>query len=136
MQQSEAKTTDEGFLRRVYITSTMVWAFGALATWSFAGLHAALGWTLGSAISVGLLAGIEWIVRKAVTPGNLRAKKVLTNVALLHWPIVLAVMALAIWMSGRRIAYLVALIAGLGLAQAVIVLKTIGAMLVERLNKE
>lgn len=125
---------DEGFLGRVYKTSAIVWAFGALVTWSVAGLHAAAGWTFGSAISVGLLAGIEWIVRKAVTPGNLRAKKALTNVAALHWPIILAVMALAIWLSGRRIPYLVAFIAGLGLAQVVIVLKAVGVVIVERLN--
>lgn len=123
---------DEGFLGRVYRTSAYVWAFGALAIWSYFGLHAALGWTFGSAISVGLLFGIEWIVRKAVTPGNIRAKKVLTNVAALHWPIILAAMALAIWLSQRRVAYLVAFIAGLGLAQAVIVLKTLGAILVKR----
>lgn len=126
---------DEGFIGRVVKTSAYVWAFGALIAWSFGGLHTAFGWTFGSAISVGLLAGIEWIVRKAVTPGNLRAKKVLTNVAALHWPIILAIMALAVWLSGRRIAYLLAFIAGLGLAQIVIVLKTIGAMFVERINK-
>lgn len=126
--------SDEGFIRRVYRTSVIVWVFGVLVSWSIAGLHAAFGWTFGSAISVGLLAGIEWIVRKAVTPGNLRAKKVLTNVAALHWPIILAVMALAIWLSARRIPYLIAFIAGLGLAQVVIVLKTVGAVIVERLN--
>lgn len=128
--------TDEGFLGRVYRTSAIVWAFGALVVWSFAGLHAAAGWTFGSAISVGLLAGIEWIVRKAVTPGNLRAKKVLTNVAALHWPIILAIMALAIWLSGRKIAYLIAFIAGLSLTQVVIVLKAVGTVLVERLNEK
>lgn len=126
---------DEGFLGRVYRTSAIVWAFGALIAWSFAGFYAAFGWTFGSAISVGLLAGIEWLVRKAVTPGNLRAKKVLTNAAVLHWPIILGIMALAIWLSGRHVAYLIAFAAGLGLAEAVIVLKTVGAVIVERMNR-
>ena len=128
--------SDEGFLGRVYRTCVYVWAFGALAAWGYFGPHAALGWTFGSAISVGLLYAIEWIVRKTVTPGNLRAKKVLTTIAALHWPIILAIMALAVWLSGRRIAYLIAFSAGLGLTQAVIVLKTVGAMIVERTNKQ
>lgn len=127
---------DEGFLGRVYRTSGVVWAFGLLVSWSIAGLHAAFGWTFGSAISVGVLAGIEWIVRKAVRPGNLRAKKALTNAAVLHWPIILGIMALAIWLSGRRVTYIVAFVAGLGLTQVVIVLKTVGAMLVEHINKQ
>jgi hypothetical protein len=133
---SEAKMIDEGFLGRVYKTSVVIWAFGALAIWSLSGWHTALGWTIGSAISVGLLAGIEWIVRRTIRPGNLRAKKALANVAALHWPIILAIMALAIWLSGRRIPYLIAFIAGLGLAQAVIVLKTLGVIIVERLNEK
>lgn len=127
---------DEGFVGRVYRTSAIVWAFGALVTWSFAGLHAVVGWTFGSAVSVGLLAGIEWIVRKAVTPGNLRAKRILTNVALLHWPVILAVMALAIWLSGQRTAYLIAFAAGLSLTQAVIMLKAVGMLVLQLLNRK
>ncbi len=127
---------DPGFLGRVYRTSAALWAIVALGIWSFAGAHTALGWTFGSAISVGLLYAIEWLVRRAVRPGNVRARKALANAALLHWPIILAVMALAVWLGGRRVSYLIAFIAGLGLAQAVIVLKTIGAAIVERLNKQ
>lgn len=127
---------DEGFIRRVYKTCAYVWAFVGLGVWSFAGPHTAFGWTFGAVISVGLLAGIEWIVRKAVRPGHTREKKLLTNAAVLHWPIILGIMALAVWLSGRRIAYLIAFIAGLGLAQVVIVLKTLGAMLVDRMNEK
>jgi hypothetical protein len=125
---------DEGFIARVYKTSAYVWVFGALVAWSVAGPWAALGWTVGSAISVGLLAAIECIVKRAVRPGNLRAKKVLTNAALLHWPIIVAVLALAVWLGGRRVAYIIAFAAGLGLTQLVITLKAVGALIVERLN--
>ena len=131
---SEAKI-DEGFIARVYRTSAYVWAFGAMVAWSVAGPYAALGWTVGSAISVGLLVAIEWIVRRAVRPGNLRAKKVLTNAALLHWPIILMLLAAAVWLGGRRVAYIIAFAAGLGLVQAVIVLKAIGIFIIEQTNK-
>jgi hypothetical protein len=127
--------TDEGFIGRVYRTCAYVWAFGALIAWSYGGLHTAFGWTFGSAISVGLLYGIERVVRKAVRPGNIGAKKYLAYVAALHWPIIVGIMALAVWLSGRRIAYLIAFIAGLGLTQVVIVLKAVGAVLVERMNE-
>ncbi len=127
---------DEGFIGRVYRTCAYVWAFVALAIWSYFGGHAALGWTFGAAISVGLLFAIEWIVRKAVRPGNVRAKRVLTNAALLHWPIILGTMALAIWFGQRRVAYLIAFIAGLSLTQVVIVLKALGAKLVERMDEK
>lgn len=127
---------DEGYFGRVYRTSAIVWLFGVLAAWAVAGIYAAFGWTMGSAISVGLLAGIEWIVRTIVRPGNVAAKKALTKVAALHWPIIVGVLALAIWLSGRRVEYIVAFAAGLGLAQAVIVLKAVGAVIVDGMNKE
>jgi hypothetical protein len=128
---SEAKI-DEGFIARVYRTSAYVWAFGAMVAWSVAGPHAALGWTVGSAISVGVLAGIEWAVKRVIKPDNPRARKSFANVAMLHWPIIVAVLALAVWLSGRRAAYVIAFAAGLGLTQLVIALKAIGILIIER----
>ena len=123
---------DEGFIGRVYMTSAVVWAFGVIVSWSLAGPYAALGWTVGSAVSIGVLAGIERIVRRAVMPGDPRRGKRMIKAAALHWPIILVLLSAAVWLSGRRVAYLVAFAAGLGLAQAVIALKAIGIFIIER----
>jgi hypothetical protein len=132
---SSVAKTDEDFIARVCRTSVVVWAFGAMAAWCVAGPYAALGWTFGSAISVGLLAAIDWMVRRTMRPGDARAGKKLMKAAALHWPIILMLLAGAVYLSGRRVAYIVAFVAGLGLAQAVIVLKAVGQLLVERMNK-
>ncbi len=129
-----AAKIDEGFITRVYRTSAYVWAFGALVAWSVAGWHAALGWTVGSAVSVGVLAAIEWMVRRAAVPGDTRAGRKLMKAAALHWPIILVLLAAAVWLGGRRISYIVAFVAGLGLAQAVIALKALGILIVSRTN--
>lgn len=130
-----AAKIDEGFLARVYKTSAVVWAFGALVAWGVAGLHAALGWSLGCALSVGVLAGTEWIVRRAIRPGNTRARRTLGNAAALHWPAILVFAGFAVWLGRGQAAYLIAFIAGLGLVQAVIALKALGMLIVSLLDR-
>jgi hypothetical protein len=126
---------DEGFIRRVYITSAYVWAFGLLASWSVSGFRAALGWTVGSAISLGLLRGIDWFIRGTVRPSNTRARRSLPLVALLHWPVLIAVLAAGVWFGRGHFSYIVAFCAGLVLTQGVIILKVIGMLVNQRLNK-
>ncbi len=126
---------DEGFITRVYKTSAVVWAFGVLAAWSIAGWFAALGWTVGSAISVGLLAAIEWMVRRAVRPGNERAGKSLLKAAALHWPAILLILAAAVWLGGGKLVYLLAFVAGLGLVQMVMAAKALGIAINELINR-
>ena len=129
-----AAKIDECFIARVCKTSVVVWAFGVMVSWSVAGPYAALGWTVGSGISVGVLAAIDWIVRRTVRPGDTKAGGKLMKAAALHWPIILVLLAAAVWLSGRRVTYLIAFAAGLGLAQAVIFLKAVGVLIVERIN--
>lgn len=128
-------TIDEAFLARVYRMSAVVWAFGLLVFWSILGWRAALGWTVGCAISMGLLAGVQWVVRSVVTPDNPRAKRMLTVIALLHWPVLIGVLAAAVLLARGHFSYIVAFCAGLILTQAVIVLKVVGMLVNQRLNK-
>ena len=128
-------TVDEGFIRRVYITSAYVWAFGALMSWARFGPWAALGWTVGSAISLGLLRVIEWFIRRTAMPGNDAAKRSFLIGALLHWPVLIALLAGGVWIGRGRFAYIVAFCAGLALTQAVIVLKVVGMLVNQRLNR-
>jgi hypothetical protein len=129
-----AAKINEGFIARVYRTSGYVWAFGALVAWSVAGFWAALGWTVGSAVSVGVLAAIDWTVRRAARPGDSRAGPKLMKAVALHWPIILLLLGAAVWLGGRRVSYMVAFAAGLCLAQAVIALKALGILIVGRTN--
>lgn len=126
---------DEGFIARVYRMSAVVWAFGALAFWGSLGKYAAIGWTVGSAISVGLLRGIDWFIRRTVTPENDRARRSLPIAALLHWPVLIAALGAAVWFGRGHVSYIVAFCAGLVLTQAVIVLKVVGMLVNQRLNR-
>lgn len=126
---------DEGFIRRVFITSGYVWAFGLLASWSMSGWRAAFGWTVGSALSVGLLRAIEWFVRSAIRPGHKAARKQLLIVAIIHWPALVAVLAGGLWLARGNFPYIVAFCAGLVLTQLIIVLKVVGMLVNQYLNK-
>lgn len=128
-------TVDEGFIGRVYRTSVYVWAFGLMVSWSIAGAHAALGWTVGSAVSLGLLRGIEWFIRGTMRPGNERAGRAVVIVGLLHWPVLIGVLGVAIWLGRAHFLYIVAFCAGLALTGAVILLKVVGMLVNQRLNK-
>ena len=123
---------DEGFLSRVYRTSAVVSAFGVMVAWSVAGPHAAIGWIVGSTISLGVLRGIEWFVGKTLRPGSERSGRALLLGALVHWPFLLALLAGAVWFGRGRFSYIVAFCAGLLLTQAVIVLKVVGMLVNQR----
>lgn len=127
-----AAKIDEGFVSRVYRTSVYVGAFGIMVSWSVAGPWAALGWTLGSVVSVGVLAAIDWLVRRAAGSVDVRAGRKLMKAVALHWPIILILLVPAVWLGGGRRCYMVAFAAGLCLVQAVIALKALGILIVGR----
>jgi len=127
-----AAKIDEGFVSRVYRTSAYVWAFGALVAWSIAGPWAALGWTLGATLSVGVLAAADQLVRRAAGSGDRRAGRKLVKAVALHWPIILVLLAAAVRLGGSRVSYLAAFAAGLCLVQAVVALKALGILIVGR----
>ncbi|NLN76714.1 MAG: hypothetical protein GX139_10440 [Armatimonadetes bacterium] len=126
---------DAGFIRRVYLTSSYVWFFGLLVSISVSGWRAALGWTIGSAISVGLLRAIEWFVGNTFRADSKRIRGVSLAAIALHWPVLIAALAGGIWLGRGHFPYIVAFCAGLVLTQAVIALKVVGMLIVQRLNK-
>ena len=127
-------TIDEQFIRRVYTSSAYLWGFGFLVCWAVSGLGAAGGWTLGSALSIGILRSLEWIIRRSFVPGAPNARRALTRFSLLKLPMVLLVLMLAIWTAKSSFAFIVAFCAGVVLTQSVIFLKVLGTLVVERLN--
>lgn len=120
---------DGSFLRRVYRTSVFLWAFGLLAAWSVAGLPAALGWTLGSGVSFGILWSLEWIVRRVIVPGSQGAKRDFARFSILKLVAVAAVLIGVVELGGKSFALIVAFCAGVVLTQAVIFLKVLGKLI-------
>ncbi len=142
------KEIDEAFIKRVYASSAYLWAFGvliSLAIWQllisrgleparYWGLMTALGWTMGSLMSVGTLWSLEWIVRRAFIPGNLGAKKNLFKFSLAKLVLIILFLALAVKLGGKSFSFIVAFCAGVVLTQAVIFLKVLGKLICEHFN--
>jgi hypothetical protein len=60
---------DLSFIHRVYRTSIIVGIIAALLIWERFGPRAAMGWSLGSTLSLFALAMLEWSVRRYIQPG-------------------------------------------------------------------
>ncbi|HUT73330.1 MAG TPA: hypothetical protein VM221_00670 [Armatimonadota bacterium] len=103
-----------GFFRGVYVTAAL--ALGALVAgswWAWGG-RAAAGMAAGGAISIGVLVSWQWVV--AWMPGGSAKRRLL-----LAWPLKYGVVGAALWALLRYdLVNVIALIAGLGLVQAVI----------------
>lgn len=130
------KTTiiDEGFIGRVYKTSAVVGLFGLLIAWGAGGVVAAVGWTAGALVSVGVLASLDRVVRRCFVPGEARAMKEFAKLSIVKLFVILAVLCLAVWIGKFSLKFLFAFCAGLMLVQAVMVLKTFGIIICERLK--
>ena len=128
------KTIDDDFIKQVYKTSVYIWAFGVLVTWSIAGPLAAIGWTLGSALSVGILCSVEWIVKRAFVPEASDARGALAKFSLIKLLIIMAVLSIIILAGGRNFALVGGFCAGVVLTQGVIFLKTLGTLISQRSN--
>ncbi len=59
---------DLDFIHRIYRTSALLALFVGLLLWSSLGRSAALGWLIGCVLSLLLLAGVEWSVRRFIRP--------------------------------------------------------------------
>ena len=139
---------DDAFITRVYRTSAYLWGFGVLVWmslwqglmakgWKLSpdwGLLAVLGWTLGSAMSVGTLWSLSWIIHRAFVPGNIAAKRNLGKFSLAKLVVVTLVLAVVVRFGGRSFALVGAFCAGVVLTQGVIFLKVIGMLICEHSN--
>ena len=67
---------DLDFVHRVYRTSGVLALLIGLFLWEGRGAPSALGWLLGSVLSLGLLAGVEWSVRRFIQPEAQSASRV------------------------------------------------------------
>ncbi|MCE5322656.1 hypothetical protein LLG46_04985 [bacterium] len=142
------KEIDNAFIKRTYISSAYLWIFGVLvwlSLWHILtgygirlnphwGWMAAIGWSLGSAVSIGTLWSLEWIVSRAFVPGNRHAKKSLVKFSILKLIVIILLMGLIVKLGGKSFALIGAFCAGVVLTQAVIFLKVIGKLICEHSN--
>ncbi|MBI4531907.1 MAG: ATP synthase subunit I [Candidatus Latescibacteria bacterium] len=123
---------DEGFLGRVYRMSGAVGIFVVLLLWSYGYTHALLSFTIGAGISLAFLRGTEYIIRHYLVPGERKVRKTILiafTIKLLLLGAGLYVFVRTDWLN------VIALAAGLGLAQAVMGLKALGIALVNVVNR-
>ena len=125
---------DDGFIGRVYVSSAYLWAFVALAVFALWGIVAAAGWTVGCALSVGILRSLEWVIKRNFVPGADKAKREFAKFSLLKLAGIVIILIGVVLVGGRSFAFVGAFCAGLLLAQAVIVAKVLGMLVAERLG--
>jgi hypothetical protein len=122
--------TDEGFIRRTYRTSIIVWAIATVTLMAFRLWYETLGFTIGSAVSIGILMSLDTTIRRLFVPGSTGAVKKLFKVGFVKLLIIAAVLIGVIKIG--RFDLIVAFCAGVLLTQSVMFLKVIGALLAKR----
>jgi hypothetical protein len=123
------KTAEQSVIRATLMPAMLVWV-GLTPVWCVLwGWSAAAGWTVGSAFSAGVVLSLEWFVRRSFIPGNAEARTALNRFSLAKLPVVLALLALVVWLGGRSFGFVAAFCAGVSLFQMVIVIRSIGGLL-------
>lgn len=121
---------DEAFFGRVYRTSAFLWAFGVLVCLAKLGWKAAAGWTVGSALSFGILRSLDWGIRRFFVPDNPGAQGQLGKLSIVKLFVLLAVLVGVVLLGGKSFAFIGAFCIGILLTQAVICFKVLGMALI------
>lgn len=116
---------DLSFIHRVYRTGAILAALVAVLLWEAAGRGASLGWLVGAALSLLMLAGVEWSIKRFIQPDSRSTRgllgALLAKMAGATLVLVLAfVAALKGWLS------ILWVLAGFAMPHMVIVLKLVG----------
>ncbi len=122
---------DKNFLLRVYRTSIWVGIFAFLWIWTYLGRGIALSFSTGAAVSLIFLRALEYAIKKYITPQKKKPKPMILITALIKFPLIVTLFYFLMrseWLS------LAALVVGLGLVQAIIILKAFGIILVNAVN--
>lgn len=119
---------DQSFFPSVYRLSLVIWAIGAAAFGILTGLSGSAGWTVGSALSVGVVRSLEITIRRNFVPGAANPGRGLKRASLLRLPTVIVILVALVLLGGRDFALVIGFCAGALVVQAAIVLKTLGAL--------
>ena len=123
---------DQAFFGRVYRTSAFLWALGVLVCFAAFGWKAAAGWTVGSAVSFGILRSLEWGIRRFFVPDNAGAQGQLAKLSIVKLFGLLAVLVVVVLLGGKSFAFIGAFCIGILLTQSVICFKVLGAAFIRQ----
>lgn len=124
---------DEGFINRTYRTSVVAWGVATIVCLVLRFWFVAIGLTIGSALSIGVLAGFERVVRRTFVPGGVAHKWTIAKFWLMKTVVIAGVIAGVV--LTRRFDLIIGFCVGVALTQVVMFLKVIGIMLLEWMNK-
>jgi hypothetical protein len=124
---------DLDFIHRVYRTSLVLVLIAAVLLWEALGAPSALGWMAGALLGLGMLAGVEWSVRRFIRPEAQTAGRVL-GASLAKLGAAALALILAFLAARRGWLSLVWVLLGFTLPHAVIVLKLAGRILNARMR--
>ncbi|MFQ3549367.1 MAG: hypothetical protein SNJ70_06415 [Armatimonadota bacterium] len=127
---------NDAFINRVYKASIIVAVIGAFVWWISLGIVSAAGWICGALLSVAVLRAYEIAVKKLFRPDIKKNKNIMTKFFLAKLPIMLLVLSFFVWIAKHNYIFIISFIAGVALAQAVIVLKTIGIVIGNHISNE
>lgn len=123
---------DEGFVKRVFRTSLWVGGFLGLLLLVGRGTAEGISFCVGAVMSLGLLRALEYTIRRFLVPGKPKASRALLAVVHTKYLLVAICFYFLVQSSWLRPGWLAV---GIGLVQAVIVLKALGILLVNWMNR-
>jgi len=124
---------DEQFVRKVYKSSAIAWGLVSLWTLGLGKPWIALSITLGTVVSLAVLASFDIVVRTVFVPGATKSKKALIKLALIKYPILGAILYFVVhWHKINLLAFC----GGIVLVHFAMLAKLAGIRLVESLRPE
>lgn len=122
---------NDQFVKKVYKSSAIAWGIAMLWTLGLGKPWIALSITIGTAVSIAGLASFDKVVRTAFVPGATQSKKALIRLALVKYPILVAIIYLVVrWNKINLLAFC----AGIVLVHISMLAKLAGISLVENLQ--
>ncbi len=116
---------DLSFIHRVYRTSAILVLVLGLLLWESLGGPAALGLLIGAAVSLMMLAALEWAIRRFISPET-RSPGTLLAVSVLKLVVAAGILVGAFLAAQRGWVSILWILVGFAIPHLVIVLKLIG----------
>jgi hypothetical protein len=123
-------TLDLSFIHRVYRTGLILAVVGAAFLWEVAGSRASLGWIVGALLSMLMLAGVEWSIKRFIQP-EARSTKGLIWTLVVKMLLALVILVLAFLAAVKGWLSILWVLPGFAMPHAVVVLKLAGLKLRE-----
>lgn len=128
-------TLDLSFIHRVYRTGLILAVLGAAFVWERFGPRASFGWIVGALLSLLMLAGVEWSIKRFIQP-EARSTKGLIGALLVKMLLALVILVVAFLAAVKGWLSILWVLPGFAMPHAVVVLKLAGLKLRELQAKD